>query len=253
MPDESKRAPWLKRNGLRLVASLAIAGACIWLLRAGALPIWPDAEVLAKVSWPHVGVYVLLYSVLHFVRAARWYWLLAAVQPVPMRKVVTVAFIGFLAIVALPFRTGEMVRPVLIKKCGAGFGVGGDGHRGRGTRDRRHGLEHRAVFALLLTTPLDPLPDHIGDLPVPVAIVPGAAYAALALFFSAFIVMGMFYWRRSWARHATEKIVGSVSPRLATWLADRVEQKVSAQRPCLISKLNGSRDKLLLRYPRCLT
>src|SRR6185503_9666723 len=113
LPEEPKQSSWLKRNAVRLLASLAIAGACVWLLRAGALPIWPEPAVLAKVSWPLVAVYALLYSVLHLVRAGRWYWLLAAIKPVPMRRVLGVAFIGFLAIVALPFRTGEMVRPVL--------------------------------------------------------------------------------------------------------------------------------------------
>ncbi len=223
-PDESKRVPWLRRNALRLIASLLIGGACVWLLRAGALPIWPAPEVLDRVSFSHVVGYVLLYFLVHFVRAARWYWLLRAVQPVPLRKVMTVAFIGFLAIVALPFRTGEMVRPVLIKRWG---NVSAWAAMGTVAAERViDGMALSIVLftALLLTRPLDPLPDHIGDLPVPVAIVPGAAYAALALFFTAFLVMGVFYWRRDFARRATEKVVGIVSPRLASWLADRVEQ-----------------------------
>src|SRR5687768_4531858 len=224
LPAEPKQGPWLKRNGIRLLASLAIAGACVWLLRAGALPIWPKPAVLAKVNWPLVGVYVLLYAVLHFVRAARWYWLLAAIQRVPMRKVIGVAFIGFLAIVALPFRTGEMVRPVLIKKRGE---LSAWAAMGTVAAERViDGLSLSAIlfFSLLLTTPLDPLPDRIGDLPVPVAVVPGAAYAALTIFLSAFVVMGVFYWRRAWARRMTELVVGKVSLRLAHWLADRVEQ-----------------------------
>jgi hypothetical protein len=224
LPAEPKQGPWLKRNGVRLLASLAIAGVCVWLLRAGALPIWPEPAVLAKVRWPLVGVYVLLYTVLHFVRAARWYWLLAAIQRVPMRKVIGVAFIGFLAIVALPFRTGEMVRPVLIKKRGE---LSAWAAMGTVAAERViDGLSLSAIlfFSLLLTTPLDPLPDRIGDLPVPVAVVPGAAYAALTIFLSAFVVMGVFYWRRAWARRMTELVVGKVSLRLAHWLADRVEQ-----------------------------
>jgi glycosyltransferase 2 family protein len=224
LPEEPKQSSWLKRNGIRLLASLGIAGACVWLLRAGALPIWPEPEVLAKVSWPLVATYALLYSVLHFVRAARWYWLLAAVKPVPMRRVLGVAFIGFLAIVALPFRTGEMVRPVLIKKRSDVSAWAAMGTVGAERVIDGLFLSTILFFALLLTTPLDPLPDRIGGLEVPVAVVPGAAYAALTLFFSAFIVMGVFYWRRAWARRMTELVVGAVSLRLAHWLADRVEQ-----------------------------
>jgi hypothetical protein len=138
--------------------------------------------------------------------------------------VLAVSVVGFLAIVALPFRTGEMVRPILIKKWG---GVSAWAAMGTIAAERViDGLSLSIVlfFALLLTTPLDPLPDHIGDLPVPVAIVPGAAYVALAGFFTIFFVMGLFYWRRAWARRMTEKVIGSVSPRLAQWLAERVEQ-----------------------------
>jgi glycosyltransferase 2 family protein len=224
LPAEPKQGPWLKRNGIRLLASLVIAGACVWLLQAGALPIWPEAAVLAQVNWSLVGVYVLMYAVLHFVRAARWYWLLAAIQPVPLRKVVGVAFIGFLAIVALPFRTGEMVRPILIKKRGELSAWAAMGTVAAERVIDGLCLSLILFFSLLLTTPLDPLPERIGDLPVPVAVVPGAAYAALTVFFSAFVVMGVFYWRRTWARRMTELVVGRVSLRLAHWLADRVEQ-----------------------------
>src|SRR5258708_27174470 len=48
-----------------------------------------------------------------------------------------------------------------------------------------------------LARPLSPLPDHIGKLQIPVAAVPVSAYAALAVFVCAFLLMGVFYWRPS--------------------------------------------------------
>ena len=78
--------------------------------------------------------------------------------------------------------------------------------------------------ALQLAKPLDPLPDRIGNLPVPAAVVPGAAYVALLAFASAFLVMSLFYWRRAFARRLTERLAGIVSKPLGRWLADRLEQ-----------------------------
>jgi glycosyltransferase 2 family protein len=212
-----------RRYALKLVLSLLVAAGFAWLLHAGALPIWPDRQALAHVDWGLVGAYVLVHSLVHFLRAARWYFLIAAVDPVPMRKVLSVAFIGFLAIVALPFRTGEMVRPVLIRKKG----LSGWAAMGTVAAERIiDGLSLSIVLftALLVAKPLDPLPSRIGDLPIPTAVVPGAAYAALAGFLAAFVVMGVFYLRRAWARALTERVLGLVSKRFSSWVAERIDQ-----------------------------
>ncbi|HTV22666.1 MAG TPA: lysylphosphatidylglycerol synthase domain-containing protein, partial [Polyangiaceae bacterium] len=80
------------------------------------------------------------------------------------------------------------------------------------------------LFAALSLSPrLDPLPERLGDLPISVAIIPRAAYAALILFSVAFLVMLAFHrWRRA-ARRSVDVVVGSVSPRLAAWISGRVE------------------------------
>ena len=81
------------------------------------------------------------------------------------------------------------------------------------------------LFAgLSLSSPLAPLPDHVGDLPVPVAAVPGAAYTALAIFVGAFAVMGLFFWRRELARRLTHAVFDLVSRRLADLLSGIVER-----------------------------
>jgi hypothetical protein len=56
-----------------------------------------------------------------------------------------------------------------------------------------------------------------------VAAVPRAAYGALALFMSAFALMGTFFFARSFARRATFAVIGRVSQRLAERLAGIVE------------------------------
>jgi hypothetical protein len=64
----------------------------------------------------------------------------------------------------------------------------------------------------------------VGNLPVSAATVPRAAYVALAVFMSAFALMGVFFFARSWARRATVAVVGLVSRNLAERLAGIVER-----------------------------
>jgi uncharacterized protein (TIRG00374 family) len=208
---------------VKLVASLAVAGGFGWLLHRGALPLAPDRSAFSRVQWWTVAAFVGLYTIVHVVRAARWMLLLAPMARVPLRKVLGVSFIGFAAIVLLPLRTGEAVRPLLIRTHG---NISGWAATGTIAAERIiDGLVLNLILlaGLTLSTPLSPLPDHIGDLPISPSVVPRSAYAALALFAVAFTVMGVFYANRAWARRTTERVVGIVSPRLATWLADRVE------------------------------
>jgi uncharacterized protein (TIRG00374 family) len=164
-----------------------------------------------------------MYTVAHIIRAARWRILLDPVARVPMRKILGVSFIGFAAIVLLPLRTGEAVRPLLIRTHGNISGWAATGTIAAERIIDGLMLSIMLLAGLTFSTPLSPLPDHIGNLPVSPSIVPRSAYAALALFGVAFTVMGVFYANRVWARRMTERVVGVVSPRLATWLADRVE------------------------------
>lgn len=224
MSEARDSRSFLARHWLKAVLSLVIVIGFGWLLHAGALPIVPDASQFANVRWWTLGAYFAIWIVVHFVRGARWYWLLAPIHPVPMRRVVAVAWIGFAAIVLLPFRAGEVVRPVLIRKKGHLSGWAATGTVGAERVIDGLCLSVILFIALQLSHPLDPLPDHIGELPVPAAVVPGAAYVALVVFAAAFFTMGVFYFARDFARKVTERVVGIVSPRLAEWLSTRVEK-----------------------------
>ncbi|GMV18107.1 MAG: flippase-like domain-containing protein [Polyangiaceae bacterium] len=218
---------WLRRHWLKLLASLLVAGGFVWLLHRGALPILPDAKAFSKMRWWTVPAYIAIWCGIHVIRAARWHWLLAPIHPVPLRRIVSVAWIGFAAILLLPFRTGEVVRPVLIRKKGQLSGWAATGTVAAERVIDGFFMSVMLFTSLLLSKPLDPLPSSIGALPIPAAVVPGAAYSALLVFAAAFTVMGVFYWRRDFARAATERIVGLVSERLAAWLAERVEKVAS--------------------------
>lgn len=224
---EPTRAP--RRWAAAIVGSLLVAGGFAWLLRAGTLPVLPAAEHLARVRWWVPPAYAALLVVVLLVRAVRWYWLLLPLQPVPARRVMGVSFIGYAAILLLPLRTGELVRPVLIRQRGlSGWAAAGS----VGAERVIDGLSLSALLflSLQLARPLDPLPDRIGELAVPAALIPGAAYSALLLFCGAFVAMGAFYWRREWARRATERVLGLASPRLARFVADKVEHMAEGLR-----------------------
>jgi glycosyltransferase 2 family protein len=221
--SEVQKHGWLRRNAGRLLASLVVAACFLWLLHKGALPATPDQASLARVEWWTVVVYVAAWSFIHFVRAVRWRLLLAPICHVPLRRIIAVSFVGFAAIVFLPLRAGEAVRPLLIRRKGELSGWAATGTIAAERIIDGLCLSLLLLVGLSLSTPLSPLPDHIGGLPISPAIVPKAAYGALALFGIAFLVMGIFYARREWARRMTVRVVGAVSEKAAAWLADRVE------------------------------
>jgi hypothetical protein len=141
-----------------------------------------------------------------------------------------VSFIGYAALLLLPFRMGEIVRPALVHKKGQ---ISAWAATGSVAAERViDGLYLSALLfvSLRMAKPRDPLPDRIGGLDVPASVVPAAAYGAVALFSAAFVAMGLFYWRRAFARKLTERTVGLVSPRLGAWLADRVERVAEGMR-----------------------
>ena len=101
--------------------SLGMLALCAWL-------VWPDAraqellsEAVRAMRWrdfaPYLGAYLGLMAIVHFCRAWRWNNLLA---PLGVRlgagRLLAISSVGFLAILALPARLGEFVRPSLIRQ-----------------------------------------------------------------------------------------------------------------------------------------
>jgi hypothetical protein len=222
-PEVEDRRGFFGKHGGKLVLSLIVGGAFAWVLKAGKMPLTPPRESFANVNWWTVAAYAALWSFVHFVRAVRWHWLLAPVTQAKLRAIIAVSWIGFAAIVLLPLRAGEAVRPLMMRKRSAISGWAATGTIAAERIIDGLFLSLMLLAGLSLTTQLSPLPDHIGSLPISSKIVPRAAYGALVVFAVAFVVMGIFYWRRTWARRMTERVIGAASPKLATWLADRVE------------------------------
>jgi uncharacterized protein (TIRG00374 family) len=111
------------RLAINLALSFAMLGLCLWLM-------WPDADTynavkgaLQSLEWetfaPYLFAYLGLQIVMHICRSVRWNNLLAPLGVrIPVGPLVAISSVGFMAILALPARLGEFVRPGLLRKRG---------------------------------------------------------------------------------------------------------------------------------------
>jgi len=108
---------------INLTLSLVMLALSLWL-------VWPSPDTrpyleaaIARLTVRDFGPYVLAFfalgAVVHFCRAYRWNNLLAPIGVrLPFGKLMAVSTVGFLAILVVPARLGELVRPALIRKKG---------------------------------------------------------------------------------------------------------------------------------------
>jgi uncharacterized protein (TIRG00374 family) len=220
----SNEAPPRKKIWHKLLLSLLPAAALVWIMQSGSLPIVPHQGELARVAPWTLPAYLALWGVSYFFRLIRWWFLLAAVEVLPLWTVVRAGAVGLFAIALLPFRMGEVVRPLLIRRPPRLTFWTASGTVGA---ERIFDALSVSVFLLIglrFAKPLDKLPDHIGTLPIHVAIVPRLALTCALVFASGCVVMGVFYFWRDFARRLTERVVGLVSLPLARWIANKIEQ-----------------------------
>jgi hypothetical protein len=141
---------------------------------------------------------------------------------------------GFAAILLVPLRIGEIVRPYLIrtppsKRSATQRPITLTAATSSVVAERIiDGLYLSIVLALalLLVPTVHPLPDRVVGLPVTVEHVRMSGYAMLGLFATLFVTLAVFYFARSWAHRATLIVVGKVSVRLAERLTGLVEKLV---------------------------
>lgn len=207
-------------RGKLIVASLILVLAFFWILRSGGLPLLPPKGALDRVEILPLLAFVAGMLVHMLTRYARCHLMLVPLNPIPFRKTLTINAISMAAITLLPFRLGEFARPAMLREGGrfSALAVAGTVAAER----ILDGVSYSAllIVGLLLTSPRDPLPDHIGDLPVPAALVPQAARMVAVIFAVAFVVMVLFYRFRVEARTGTERLIGIVSKPLGVRIAD---------------------------------
>jgi uncharacterized protein (TIRG00374 family) len=224
-PPKHAHGFWHK-HGLKLGASIVIAAAFAWTLERGGLPLVPPASAFQNVKISNCLEYMLLLITFHTIRATRWRHLLAPIADVKVRRILAVSWIGFAAILIMPLRAGELVRPYMIREKGKVSMAAATGTVGAERVIDGLCLTVLLGVCLQLAHPLSPLPDHIGKLQIPVAAVPFSAYASLLGFVCAFAFMALFYWRPSLGHRVVEKTLGVVSTRFAEKAGDFVARTV---------------------------
>lgn len=199
----------MRKLALRFLISLLIGAGLLYLAgrKIDFDQIW---SALRQTQWWVLLPYFAAMAVQHFFRAWRWGHLLAPIQPVPFKRILPIASVGFLAIVALPLRMGEFVRPYLIM----------DRPRIR----MSHGLGTMAVeraFDGLILALAALLALGLAD------DVPGWLYVAgliaLAVFSIALVVLIMALWQRDRAVSLCRRLFSLFSKRLGDRLAHVAE------------------------------
>ncbi|HLG18188.1 MAG TPA: lysylphosphatidylglycerol synthase transmembrane domain-containing protein, partial [Bdellovibrionota bacterium] len=99
----------------KLLISIVVGGVCLWLALRGTH--W--SEVVSEMRNVRVAPLILMFMMLgltHYFRVRRWRVLLRPIGSVGMKELFGINAVGFLAIHALPFRLGEVTRPLLLKR-----------------------------------------------------------------------------------------------------------------------------------------
>ena len=196
--------------------SLTMLVICVWA-------VWPDdpgrlADAFRQLQWsqfwPYFAGYLALLAVTHFCRAWRWNNLLHPIGvKLPPARLLAISSVGFMAILALPARLGEFVRPALIRKPGQ---VSAAAALGTVAVERIVDglLVSVLVFAALFALRGPDAPDWMMP----------TAYAALGVFASAtvFLVFALKWPERAVKTAVAMTFVRRLSPRFA----DKVELKL---------------------------
>ena len=209
----------------RILISLAIAGGFVWLFRRGGLPLIPPADTLAALEPAKVAGFALFIALATYLRVHRWVPLLRPVAPdISEQRVVGIGLIGIATIMFAPLRMGEAARPYLLARDGKVTFFQALGAAGAERVVDGLVLTVTSALALMLSTPISPLPDHLGDIALPVSIIPRAIYVAAVVFTGAAIALTVFYVARGFARKVTMTLLGPISVKLATFVTSTLER-----------------------------
>ena len=176
----------MKKLWQKYLLSIFVGGLFLWLAFRG--EDWSRIQSqLQSVSYMGVLAYMLLFAVAHALRIVRWGILVRALGQVPYGRIFAIGAVGYMAIMVLPFRLGEFVRPYLIK---GEKGVTASGAMATVVVER---IIDGLIFVGLFFVFLSLLPNSGNPA---VDAVHYGAYAAGVVFVSALVVLiAGYYWR----------------------------------------------------------
>jgi uncharacterized protein (TIRG00374 family) len=106
---------------INLALSFGMLALCLWLVWPGAAERHELVLAFERLEWVSFAPYLFgffgLQIVVHLCRSLRWNHLLAPLGvKIPPGPLLAISSVGFMAILALPARLGEFVRPTLLRR-----------------------------------------------------------------------------------------------------------------------------------------
>ena len=215
---------FFRRNVGKLVASVIITAGIVFTLQKGGLTLVPREGNFNHVKWVTLPLYLVTLIAMSYFRAVRWRYLLRSFADVPRKRILAVSWIGFAAIILMPFRIGEFVRPYMIRDKGK---ISMTSATGTIVGERVADLLYLSIIlavALVFAPTIHPLPDRVLDLPVKVSQVRTSGWVMLGIGATGVAVIFVFFHARVWARKMTLAVFGIVSTKLGEKLADTAEK-----------------------------
>lgn len=189
----------LSRFGLRFLISISIGAALFYLAFRGLQP-GRLLDAFARADYLWILPFVATLTMVQLFRAWRWRFLLQPVTTAPpgLWKLLMVSSVGFAAIILLPLRLGELVRPYLIadpRDVKPDHTTGTGGQRLRVSAALGTIAVERAVDGLLVSLFLFGSFWFLADRPQAPGWMMPTAYTALGVFggATAFLLLGL--WR----------------------------------------------------------
>lgn len=205
------------RLAVNLCLSFGMLALCLWL-------VWPDAgeraqlaDAFGRLEWGSFAPYLLaflgLQIVVHVCRSLRWNHLLAPLGvKIPPGPLLAISSVGFMAILALPARLGEFVRPGLLRRRGV------SGSSALGTV-----AVERIVDGLMISLFVFGAFYAVRGPNAPGWMMP-TAYLALGVFAAALVFLVFAMWRPEATVRTCLRL--SLLPHLAPRLARVIEDKL---------------------------
>jgi glycosyltransferase 2 family protein len=100
---------------IRLLLSLLVSAFLIFLSLRNADLKSVGAAMAHAEPWPIIGYSLILLGV-HLVKTLRWWLLLVPIGPTGFRRVNAASAVGFMLLVLMPLRLGELARPLIVSR-----------------------------------------------------------------------------------------------------------------------------------------
>ncbi|MHB8416577.1 MAG: lysylphosphatidylglycerol synthase transmembrane domain-containing protein [Myxococcales bacterium] len=177
-------------------------------------------QQLRQADYLYLLPYVAILLVIHLVRTVRWGKLIEPLHKVSFRRLNAVSAVGFMALIVLPFRLGELARPYLIREKG----------KIRGTAAFASIVVERVLDGLMVAAMLVLLLLRIPGGGRQIAWVRAGGWGMFGFFGALLLFLLVAYWQKPFALRVTHATFGRLSPKLGHRLAGMLEAFIEGLR-----------------------